>query len=365
MLRSHARELERLRDVVEEISARSPVPEPIEPALERVDPIERRVPTPRSRSDAELRVVVERKWPTAEGIAAFELAPLTDKLPTAQPGAHIDVHLPNGLVRQYSLTNRAGDQERYVIGVKLEPESRGGSSCLHETVREGDVLAISAPRNNFSLRRDATKTILIAGGIGITPLLAMSETLNAGDQPFELHYFAQSQQHLAFASRLDSLGASVTAHLGLSPNETGAALEAALAEYQSSWHCYICGPGPMLDSARNAATSSGWPEEAIHFEYFKNTTELDQTSSFEISLARSALTLSVHAGETILEVLRNNGIPVASSCEQGACGTCVVGVLDGDPIHQDVFLKPSERAAADQIATCVSRAAGDRLVLDI
>jgi ferredoxin-NADP reductase len=370
VLHHHAQQLDQLRSQVEALAAELPTPAPMVVALERIEPNVDGPPAQRARGDAEVRVTVKRKWDTAVGVAAFELAPLDNEpLPTVQPGSHIDVHLPNGMVRQYSLVNAAGDQERYVIGVKREPESRGGSSCLHDTVQEGDVLAISAPRNNFALRRDAVATTLIAGGIGITPLLSMAETLVNDGLPVTLHYFVQSVEHAAFGERLDRLGEAVVRHNGLNPTRTGAELDTILAGqnsgYEGAHHVYICGPGPMLDAARSAAANAGWPDAAVHFEYFKNTTEIDQSTSFEISLARSSLTLEVNAGETILDVLRSNGIVMPSSCEQGACGTCVVGVIDGDPIHQDVYLNTSEREAADRIVTCVSRSASANLVLDI
>jgi len=363
--RHHADELTRVRDAVEAIAAGLPAPEPLVVALERIEPQEQGVPMPRARSDAELRVRVARKWSTATGVVALELDSIGDPLPAPQPGSHIDVHLPNGLVRQYSLTNRSGDAASYVIGVKLEPNSRGGSSCIHDVLREGDVVAISAPRNNFTLRRDAADTILIAGGIGLTPLLAMAETLQAGGLSYSLHAFAQSSEHLAFADRIENLGEAATTHLGRSPAETGEALDSILATPDDDAHIYICGPGPMLDAARSRAEGHGWPDSSVHFEYFRNDTEVDNSSAFTLNLARSGLTLSVGPGETILEVLRSAGVAMPSSCEQGACGTCVVGVVSGVPVHQDVYLNPTERAAGDRIATCVSRSADDNLVLDL
>jgi ferredoxin-NADP reductase/nitrite reductase/ring-hydroxylating ferredoxin subunit len=361
----HALELDRVRDEAEAIAASRPRPEPIVPELERIEPREQGVPMPRARTDADLRVVVAGKRTVADDVVALELAPIDGELPAPQPGAHIDVHLPNGLVRQYSLTNRSGEGARYVIGVKREPESRGGSSCIHDTVREGDVLAISAPRNNFTLRRDAVDTVLVAGGIGITPLLSMAETLHADGHPFTLHLFARSEDHVAFGDRLAALGTDVVRHLGLSPDETGRALADLLGPPIADGQVYICGPGPMLDVARSEAAKAGWPDDAVHFEYFRNDTEIDDSSTFTISLARSGLTLDVPAGTTILEVLRANRIPMPSSCEQGACGTCIVGVIDGEPLHQDVYLNRRERESGTRIATCVSRARSDRLVLDI
>ena len=320
--------------------------------------------TPSGRQAA-LRVQVDRKWQVAEGVAGFRLRPLEGGLPTFQPGAHIDVHLPNGLVRQYSITNGPGETAYYRIGVKLEPDSSGGSQCLHETVREGDVLAISEPRNNFPLRRDSTRTILVAGGIGITPMLAMAQALNRMDLAFELHCFAQSEDHLAFRDVLDGLGESVVHHLGLAPDETVAEIRRLVAEPETFAHLYVCGPGPMLDATRREAAVAGWAGDAVHFEYFKNTTEIDDSSTFEVALACSALTVTVPSGTTILEVLREHGVIVPSSCEQGACGTCVATVLDGEPDHQDVYLNDSDHEAGERIMTCVSRAKSDRLVLDL
>jgi ferredoxin-NADP reductase/nitrite reductase/ring-hydroxylating ferredoxin subunit len=363
--RRHALELARVRDEAEAIAAELPRPAPIVPELERIEPQEQGVPMPRARTDADLRVVVAEKRAVADEVVALTLEPLDDPLPAPQPGAHIDVHLPNGLVRQYSLTNRSGQGANYVIGVKREPESRGGSSCIHDTVREGDVLAISAPRNNFTLRRDAVETLLIAGGIGLTPLLSMAETLHADGHAFTLHLFARSPDHVAFAERLDSLGPAVVRHLGLSPNETGHTLAEVLADPAEGGQVYICGPGPMLGAARTVAADAGWADGAVHFEYFRNDKEIDDSAAFVIELARSGLTLDVPSGSTILDVLRSNDIPMPSSCEQGACGTCIVGVIEGEPLHQDVYLNTSEHEAGRRIATCVSRATSDRLILDI
>ena len=298
-------------------------------------------------------------------MAGFRFEALKGQLPTFQPGAHIDVHLPNGMSRQYSLTNAPGETNHYAIGVKREPNSRGGSASLHDVVQQGDVLAISAPRNNFPLRRDALHTILIAGGIGITPMLAMAQTLHAQSLPFDLHCFAQSEGHLGFEDILSGLGGGVTPHLGLDPTETGDKLRDILKTRGEEQHVYICGPGPMLEAAREIAEKNGWPDEAVHFEYFKNTNEIDDSSSFEVALARSALTLQVPAGKSILEVLRENGIDMPSSCEQGACGTCLATVIEGEPDHQDVYLSAGERAADKRIITCVSRCKSKRLVLDI
>ncbi len=364
-LRRHARELERIRDLAEARALVMPAAAPMEVDLVPV-PVELASMPDRTPSGGpSIRVVVSRKWQVADGVMAFELSPVSGPLPTCQPGSHIDVGLPGGLVRQYSITNRSGDSSRYVIGVKREPNSRGGSIALHESVSEGDVLLISQPRNNFPLRRDAERTLLIGGGIGITPLLSMAQTLEESGQNVTLHYFAQGESHLAFGETLKRLGTVVDAHLGLSPDETGTALADILADPSPHTHVYICGPGPMLNAARRLAEDAGWRDDSVHFEYFKNTNEIDDSSSFEIDLARSAKTLTVEAGQTILEVLRANGVALQSSCEQGACGTCLVAVVEGEPDHQDVYLNRTERAEGHKIMTCVSRAKSDRLVLDI
>ncbi len=365
VLRRYNSALCRLRDGIEAEAAELPAPTPISFELPPVPEELSVMPEAHGGRSAPLRVQVARRWQAGEEVVGFELRALEGQLPSFQPGAHIDVHLPNGLVRQYSLVNGPGDLDHYRIGVKLEPDSRGGSRCLHESVREGDVLATSEPRNNFQLRRDATRTVLLAGGIGITPLLAMAQVLVRSNLQVELHCFARSARHVAFPDLVDRLGPVVVRHLGLTPGQTAAAVTDILDGYDFAHHVYICGPGPMLDAARRIAADAGWPDEAVHFEYFQNPTELDRSTAFEVSLARSALTVQVPPGQSLLDVLRQNGVVVPSSCEQGACGTCAVGVLEGRPDHQDVYLNDSERRRNDRIMTCVSRSLTDRLVLDI
>lgn len=366
VLRHHNERLSALRERCEAEAVQLPPPEKLQPVIQPVSEELAGMPERNtSGRNADLRVKIAKKWSAAEGIAGFELVSIDGQLPTFQPGAHIDVHLPNGLVRQYSVTNGPGETESYRIGVKREPDSAGGSQCLHDDVREGDVLAISEPRNNFPLRRDAIKTLLIAGGIGVTPILSMARALHHSGLEFELHYFAQDDSHLAFPEVLETLGDSLYTHLGLGPEETGQFLEGLLSDYQPAMHLYVCGPGPMLETTRQAAHWLGWPDQAVHFEYFKNTQVIDDSTSFEIALSRSVMTLQVPAGSTIMEVLRDNGVSVPSSCEQGACGTCVATVLEGEPDHQDVYLSDTEKLRGDRIMTCVSRSKSARLVLDI
>ncbi len=366
LLRRHSWLMQELRDRIESRAAAQDAPAPYQPVIAKVSDDLVDIPALGAAAlRAELRVQVARRELTAEGIVSLRLEPVTGKLPTFQPGAHIDVHLPNGQVRQYSITNGPGETGHYTIGVKREPDGRGGSIAIHDTVQEGDVLAISAPRNNFPLRRDSTHTIFVAGGIGVTPLISMARAMNAQGLSFEFHYFVQSDDHVAFRQHLGEFERALVIHKGLSPDATGATLKEVLAEPGFARHVYICGPGRMLEAARDIAAAQGWTDETVHFEYFANTVEVDDSTAFEIDLARSALTLQVPAGKTILEVLRDNGIDIPSSCEQGACGTCRCGVIKGDVIHQDVCLTNAEKAEGKSIITCVSRAASERLILDI
>lgn len=365
VLRAFNAVLTALRDRIESEAAGTRLPDPIEVSYQPVSVELATMPDLVVGRRATQTVVVKRKWQAAADVVGLELAALSGPLPTVQPGAHIDVHLGNGLVRQYSVTNGPGEQLSYVVGVKRDPQSRGGSALIHESLREGDVVAISEPRNNFPLRRDATRTLLIAGGIGLTPLLSMAKALKRSGLGFELHVFARSEEHLAFREDLEALGASVFRHLELDAGETGAAIGQIVGPHAHARHLYVCGPAPMLELVLSRAHAIGWPDEAVHFEYFKNDKVIDSSSAFTIELARSALTLAVPAGRTVLDVLRDNGVDAPSSCEQGACGTCLVTVLDGEPEHQDVYLNAAEKRANNCMLTCVSRARSERLVLDI
>jgi ferredoxin-NADP reductase/nitrite reductase/ring-hydroxylating ferredoxin subunit len=364
-LRHYNETLAKLRDRLERAAAKKPAPEPLQPAFDKVSADLATMPdiaVPRSNT---ITVMVKRKWTSADGVIGFELAPRTGHLPTFQPGAHIDLHLPNGMTRQYSLTNGPGELMSYIIGVKQESASKGGSKVLVETVREGDLLAISEPRNNFPLRRDATRTVLVAGGIGITPLLSMARFLDKSSLPYELHYFTRAGEQVAFRSDLEALHGKVELHTGLARETIRLTIAETLGEWSFAQHVYVCGPGAMLETVRVTAAEQGWPDEAIHFEYFKNDRPIDQTSSFDVELARSAMTLHVPAGKTILEVMRDAGLTVPSSCEQGACGTCLTTVMEGEVDHQDVYLNDSEKRSNSCMMTCVSRAKSARLVLDI
>ena len=365
-LRHYNEQLTGLRDRLERAALKKPAPEPLHPTFEKVSADLASMPDIAIPRGNTLNVVVRRKWRSAEGVTGFELADRDGRhLPTFQPGAHIDLHLPNGLVRQYSITNGPGDLLSYVIGVKQEVAGKGGSKALVDNVREGDVLAISEPRNNFPLRRDATRTVLIAGGIGITPLLSMARFLDKSDLPYALHYFTRSGDSAAFREELSALHGPVETHAGLGRDAIAAKVDDILGAHAFANHVYICGPGAMLAMVQDKAAALGWPDEAVHFEYFQNDKVIDASSAFDIELARSAMTLHVPAGRTILDVMREAGLTVPSSCEQGACGTCLTTVIEGEVDHQDVYLNKTEKASNSCMMTCVSRAKSARLVLDI
>ena len=272
----------------------------------------------------------------------------------------------------------------YLPGVGEVAISISGSAANHavipHTIRQaGNVtraLAELSPGATLGLRGPfgtswpvedcaGRDVLLIAGGIGITPLLSMARFLDKSSLPYELHYFTRTGESVAFRSELDVLHGAVHVHTGLARDAIQGTINQVLGPHQFANHVYICGPGAMLEMVQETAAGLGWPDEAVHFEYFQNDKAIDSSSAFDIELARSAMTLHVPAGKTILEVMREAGLTVPSSCEQGACGTCLTSVMEGDVDHQDVYLNKSEKASNTCMMTCVSRAKSARLVLDI
>ena len=366
-LRAHDVRLAALRRRVEAAAAEAPSPRPFVVAMPRVDAALAGVPVRVERAGAApLRLRVTRLERTATDVVELELAALdaNETLPAPLPGSHVDLHLPNGMIRQYSLANAPGASDRYALGVQRAPDSRGGSAWIHDSLRMGDTLASSVPRDGFALRRDATDTLLVAGGIGITALAPMAATLERAGLAWRLVYFARSEDRFALAGTLDPLGNGVERLAGLDPDETRATIEARLGEHALGRQVYLCGPPAMIEAGREIARRAGWPDETVHFEYFANPDAPDAEGAFDVSLARSGLDLHVASGTTLLEALRERGVGVPASCEQGACGTCRIGVLEGEIDHRDVWLNASERAAGDRLMSCVSRGRG-RLVLDL
>lgn len=306
----------------------------------------------------------------ATDIRAFELRSVSGApLPRFTPGSHIDVHVAPGLIRQYSLCNDPREPGPYRIAVKKEPQSRGGSRAMHEQVKAGDVLRIGAPRNNFALEDDSQgPAILIAGGIGITPLLSMALDLLARGREFTLHYFTRSVAHTAFHGLLSEpqfLG-KVAFHYATEPEAVRAYLRKVLWHRPPGAGIYLCGPRPFMDLVETTAAPT-WPPEAVHLEYFVADPEslAGPRDTFTVKLARSGGEYVVAPEQSIVAALAAHGIVIETSCEQGVCGTCLTGVLEGTPDHRDVFLTDEEKLAGDRMTCCVSRAKSAVLVLDL
>ena len=287
------------------------------------------------------------------------------QLPAFEPGAHLDVHLPNGIIRQYSLTNDWRERDRYVIGVGRAVDSRGGSSFVHGSVRAGTQLTISAPINNFDLDPAAERFLFIAGGIGITPIMAMIRWCAANAKPWRLIYAARSRQRAAFYEELCALaGPGAQFHFD---DEVGQVLDAAsaiVARSEGEW-IYCCGPAPLMDSVK--ALTEHLPAGTVRFEWF-TTPDDDQpreSSAFKVRLERSATEFDVPEHKSILEVLEENGIEHPFSCREGLCGTCLTNVLSGEPDHRDYVLTDQERASGKLMTICCSRSKSPILLLDL
>ncbi len=313
-------------------------------------------------------VKVIRKTREAEGITSFELARADGApLPAFSAGSHVDVQIPGGLTRQYSLCNDAIEQHRYRIAVLRDPVSRGGSIAMHDAVNEGDVIRISAPKNHFPLQH-APRTLLLAGGIGVTPLLCMAQRLAAINADFTLHYCTRSAERTAFRQEIsDSAFADqVRFHFDDGPAEQKLDLPAALAGATPEHQLYVCGPAGFIDHVVGAAKASGWRSEQIHLEYFGAAPQ-DTTgdTGFEVKIASTGKSYTVGATQNIIQVLKDNGIEILTSCEQGVCGTCITRVLEGEPDHRDMYFTDEEKAKNDQFTPCCSRAKSKTLVLDL
>lgn len=316
-----------------------------------------------------LSVRVRNRTEEAEGIASFVLE-ATDgtALPAHTAGAHIDVHVAPGLVRQYSLCNDPVDRSVYRIAVLREPQSRGGSAGMHAQVHDGSVLSISAPRNYFPLFSGATRTLLLAGGIGITPILAMARTLHAQGEPFDLHYCGRSASRMAFIDELkkSAFASSVQVHLDDGEPQQRFNAQKVAENPQPGVHLYVCGPSGFMDHVLTTARTVGWADEQLHREYFAAApVDTSADGAFTVQLAKSQLRCDIPADKSVLEVLLSRGIDIPYSCEAGVCGTCLTRVIAGTPDHRDSFLTDAEKDAGDQFLPCCSRTKSPLLVLDL
>jgi len=297
----------------------------------------------------------------APAIISYELRPLEpSELPAFTAGAHIDLTLPNGLIRSYSLVNSQSERHRYVIAVQKDRASRGGSRWVHENFRPGDIVTVNGPRNNFALHESAETSLFIAGGIGITPIMSMIERLSALKRHWELIYCARKRVEAAF---VDVLKGNVRFNFDEEPGgrmlDVGATVRAA----PPNAHLYCCGPLPML-SAFEAATAE-LPRERVHVEYFTAKEPPAVEGGFKVVLAKSGREFVVAPGKTILDTLLDAGLDIPYSCMEGVCGTCETKVLEGTPDHRDLILTEEEHAAGKVMMICCSGSKSERLVLDL
>ncbi|MFD7007988.1 PDR/VanB family oxidoreductase [Rhodococcus jostii] len=312
-------------------------------------------------ANAALQVVA--KEVVAESVVALTLRhPDGRRLPDWAPGAHIDLLLPNGLTRQYSLCGDRWDAYSYRVGVLREQAGRGGSAYVHDVLAEGDLVGVGGPRNNFPLV-PAPRYLFIAGGIGITPLLPMVRQAELMGIDWQLLYGGRTRTSMAFRDELAAYGDRVSVvpcdeqgHLDLSAHLAAEAADAKV---------YVCGPGPLLAAVENCCT--GWPVGTLRTERFvpKDNGVPLRDEPFEVELARSGLAVTVTPGASVLDAVQAAGVDVLSSCREGTCGTCETTVLAGAPDHRDSVLDDEERSAGDCMLICVSRSCSDRLVLDL
>lgn len=313
-------------------------------------------------STARMRLVVARVETLARDCRLIELrSPGGAPLPEGQPGAHIGIHLPNGIQRQYSLMTAPSAPRSYTFAVKKDAASRGGSAFIVDRMSVGDVIEVDPPRNNFPLVTAAPLSVFFAGGIGITPIWAMIQRLEQLGRPWILHYASRSR---AEAPLLNELGAFEQAHCHFD-DEAGAVLPIAeiLRAIPKNAHVYCCGPAPMLAAFEDAA--KGRHPTSIHVEYFTPKHEASVAGGFVVELAKTGIEVEVPAGETIMQAVRACGIEVPSSCEEGICGACETRVLSGVPDHRDTILSPREREENKSMFICCSGSKSARLVLDI
>jgi ferredoxin-NADP reductase len=313
--------------------------------------------------EVDLTLRVDRRITGAEGVVVLDLRdPSGVDLPAWSPGAHVDLRLAGGLTRQYSLCGDPADRSMWRIGVLREPESRGGSLHVHQKLQEGEEVDVRGPRNHFPLVA-SQRYIFIAGGIGITPILPMISAAGQAGADWELHYGGRSRRSMAFLESLEK----VSGHLTLHPqDEVGLIdLDQIIGTPRPDTLVYCCGPEPLLLAVEQHCAA--WPEGSLHVERFaaREVGEPVLAGPFEVELSQSGFTVTVPPGRSILDVVEEAGIFVASSCQEGTCGTCETRVLEGQVDHRDSLLTPAEQAANDTMFICVSRAACPKLVLDL
>jgi ferredoxin-NADP reductase len=311
-------------------------------------------------------LVVHRRHAAAEGVVALDLVdPHGNDLPAWEPGAHIDLLLDEGLVRQYSLCGDPRDASTWRVGILLDPQSRGGSRHVHDRLVEGAGVRVRGPRNHFALV-DSPRYLFIAGGIGITPIMAMIDSAQQAGSDWRLIYLGRQRTTMAFAEMLsDSYGDRIT----LWPHDENGTfdLETTLTEPVDQTLVYCCGPEQLLSAVEQHCAH--WPEGSLHIERFaaKAAAEpsVEALDTFQVVCQRSGVTVEVSEDTSILEALEDADIPIMSSCLEGICGTCEATVLEGTPDHRDSMLTEAERTSGNKLLTCVSRSCSEKLVLDL
>ncbi len=316
---------------------------------------------------------VEAVRNVADDVRTFELVPGgTERWPRFQAGAHIDVRIDmkpeKDVVRQYSLCNSPLENQRFQIAVKAGEKGGKGSTFLHQEIEQGDLIQISTPRNNFPLRYDLTRYLLVGGGIGLTPLLAMAHELHNRGLVFKLHLFVANRSSLAFHNELSAMpfADSIQIYSDDADCRARSKIDAAISRYQAGDVLYLCGPTAFMSAVLDVAKNNSWPSEFIYSETFVSV-QVDpvQNTAFEVQVASTGEVFSVAPDEQLIEVLHMNGYPVMCSCTQGICGSCITPVLDGVPEHRDAILTDEARASNNLMTVCVSRARSERLVLDL
>lgn len=302
----------------------------------------------------------------AEDVLVFDLRSASRaELPPFQPGAHINVHLNEGVVRSYSLLNDSRERHRYVLAIKREEASRGGSEWMHGEARVGASIPVSGPTNAFELDGRAPHSVLVAGGIGITPLWCMAQSLQASEKSWELHYRAKRRSSAALLEELSQPGWKERVQLSFS-DDTDAPrldLDALVRLAPDGAHFYCCGPAAMIEAFENACREL--PPERVHAERFSAAEAPATEGGYAVRLARSGRVLAVVPGQTILSTLKANGLQATSACQQGVCGECEVRVLAGTPDHRDLVLTPAERSSCRTMMICCSGSLTPELTLDL
>ncbi|MEO6017672.1 MAG: PDR/VanB family oxidoreductase, partial [Polaromonas sp.] len=259
------------------------------------------------------------------------------------------------------------EQHRYRIAVLRDANSRGGSTGMHDQVHEGDVLQISTPKNHFPLH-PAAHTLLLAGGIGVTPLLCMAQRLATAGASFALHYSTRSAERTAFRDEIaqSAFNQQVHFHFDSGTDEQKLNLDSLLATPEAQTHLYVCGPSGFIDHVLGTAKAKGWASDQVHLEYFGAAPQdTSGDAGFDVKIASTGTTYAIAPDKTIIEVLKTHGIDILTSCEQGVCGTCITRVLEGEPEHRDMYFTDEEKAKNDQFTPCCSRSRSKTLVLDL